>query len=194
MSTSACPNSNSSNSRVCCSSSQDNAAAARMMQQQQQQPGMMAAPQYDEKGMPIMQQDPIRWSQSSEGEGEWRDGLFDCFSQLFPSCICSFCCPCIVLAQLNYTLQKKRGVDTKLASPYIGFVAGYIGLLILGYLIQVATGTQLALQWWFAFYCVLTIFAIGKKVLSYLLTFGDFPLLSVCLPYAHFDSEACLRL
>ena len=35
-----------------------------------------------------------------DSAGEWRGGIWDCFSQFWPSCVLATCCPCVLFGQL----------------------------------------------------------------------------------------------
>jgi hypothetical protein len=41
--------------------------------------------------------------------GSFSSGIFDCFSQIFPSCIVAAVCPCFVFARLKATINEPGG-------------------------------------------------------------------------------------
>jgi Cys-rich protein (TIGR01571 family) len=40
-----------------------------------------------------------------EHRGDWHDSLYNCFSQILPSCFLSFLCPCVLLGQIAEAVQ-----------------------------------------------------------------------------------------
>lgn len=40
--------------------------------------------------------------------GQWNDTVCSCTNQMYPSCICSFLCPCIIAGQIAEKLQYRK--------------------------------------------------------------------------------------
>eukprot|EP00634_Sargassococcus_sp_CCMP2135_P010741 CAMPEP_0198655458 /NCGR_PEP_ID=MMETSP1467-20131203/8371_1 /TAXON_ID=1462469 /ORGANISM="unid. sp., Strain CCMP2135" /LENGTH=205 /DNA_ID=CAMNT_0044391465 /DNA_START=44 /DNA_END=661 /DNA_ORIENTATION=+ len=123
---------------------------------------------------------PNQLSQLAEWEelNSFRDGVFRCDNNLWPSCVCSFCCPCVHLGQL----AQRLGVAPAWLVPAVLF-----SLLLLAYVVDVAATEALYLAAW-----TLAIWVVRLKVRRYFRPnpgpLGDFSQLP-----GHVD-DCCLAL
>jgi len=56
---------------------------------------------------------------------KWSSGLFSCFGNIFPSCICSFCCAPVIFGQLSVRAQIPLFIDVKNSLVGYGVSSGY---------------------------------------------------------------------
>jgi Cys-rich protein (TIGR01571 family) len=61
--------------------------------------------------------------------GAWKDSICNCCSQVNPSLILSYCCPCIILGQIAQKIQY---------TSYYYVVWGYITVIILVFIFSIA--------------------------------------------------------
>jgi hypothetical protein len=57
--------------------------------------------------------------------GAWSSNLCDCFSNMIPSCVVSFCCPCVMWAQIVVRAQIPFLIGLKNSFPCFRGVTGY---------------------------------------------------------------------
>lgn len=98
---------------------------------------------------------PNQLSQLAEFDelNSFRDGVFQCDNNLWPSCVCAFCCPCVHLGQL----ARRLGVAPAWLLP-----AGLFSLLLLVYFVDFAATEALYLAAW-----TLAIWVVRLKVRRY---------------------------
>ena len=57
--------------------------------------------------------------------GQWSSGFFSCFQNIIPSCVLSFCCPCIMWAQIIVRAQIPLLISIKNAFRCLRGITGY---------------------------------------------------------------------
>ena len=95
-----------------------------------------------------------RMDNESNALNRWRDSLFNCLSQIYPSCVCSFTFPCIVVGNITAKIKFM---------PFIFSFAVVIMLYMLAALLCITTGGVggAVLTWVFLSFFVCT---IRKKI------------------------------
>jgi Cys-rich protein (TIGR01571 family) len=69
---------------------------------------------------------------------DWTDSLFNCFSQIIPSCVMAFSCPCILMGQISEAVHF---------APCICVCMGYSSLLFTFIIISAYHYTGLLIIW-----------------------------------------------
>ncbi|CAK4700064.1 hypothetical protein LEN26_000273 [Aphanomyces euteiches] len=82
---------------------------------------------------PPVEINPLVAEETTLVVGEWKAGLFSCFDNLLPNCLCSCFCPCITLGQIVARLGVANFIFTAVAScllccTVVGSILVFLGI------------------------------------------------------------------
>jgi Cys-rich protein (TIGR01571 family) len=66
--------------------------------------------------------------------GRWNDTVFSCHNQLYPSCVCSFLCPCVIAGQVSHKIQYRK---------FGNVVMTCSALILVVFMLSITTGSGL---------------------------------------------------
>lgn len=92
---------------------------------------MFAAPGVASGGVQVLDQPLNNFDTAGIPTGAWSSPLFGCFSNIIPSCVLSFCCPCVLWAQVVTRSQVPLMISLKNSLPFIQKKSGYYSALFL---------------------------------------------------------------